>query len=201
MISVVVPTISGREAYLAACLAAYEETTVDVELIVVRDRPVCGEAWVGGAAKSRGDYIHFSADDLTPHPGYAAAAMEVCNRGFLPAPRILNDDGTLQSCGGSDGWETEHATGEQTDFSRIPFLSRNQWERISELVTPFLRISHYYTDNAVSVAAAVAGIPTGVHRDYLFTHSMAEEGRGAGMTWGERMFADEQRFRQWLSGL
>ena len=201
MISVVVPTITGRELYLAACVAAYEKTTDDYELIVVPGKPVCGAAWVEGVDRAGGEFIHFSADDLVPHSGWATAAVEVCARGFLPAPRILNDDGTLQSCGGSDAWEVEKETGEQTDFSRIPFLSREQWQTIQGDVEPFLRGHHYYTDNAVSFAAAKHGIRTGVHRDYLFTHSLADPGRGAGMSWEERMWADFHKFDEWQSGL
>lgn len=200
-ISVIVPTIKSREGCLADCLAAYKATTDDYEVIVVKDRPVCGSAWVEGAERATGDYIHFSADDLTPHAGWAAAAIEVCSRGFLPAARVLNTDGTLQSCGGSDGWETEHPTGYATDFSRIPFLSRAQWELLHVQVDSFLRDHHYFTDNAWGYAAAKHGIPTGVHRDYLFTHSLAEQGRGAGMTWEQRMWADREPFEAWWHSL
>jgi hypothetical protein len=201
VISVVVPTIAGREDYLSAAKCAYAAHTDDYELIIVEGHPVCGSAWVEGAARSRGDFIHFSADDLRPHEGWAVAARDVVSRGFLPAPRILNDDASVQSCGGSDGWETEHPTGRATDFSRIPFLTRELWERIAPAVSPFLAAAHYYTDNAISVAAQTLGVQTGIHRDYLFTHSLAEPGRGAGMTWGQRMYADEMRFRAWLANL
>jgi len=198
LISIIVPTIDGREEYLEACKTAYAAHTQDYELIVVPNKPTCGEAWVVGADRAVGDHIHFSADDLQPHKGWADAAREVCARGFLPAPRILNDDGTLQSCG---NWEEEAPTGEQTEFTRIPFLSREQWDRIAPLACDFLKTAHYYTDNAISAAGAHLGIRTGVHRDYLFTHSLAEPGRGAGMTWRDRMWADYQRFETWQSGL
>jgi hypothetical protein len=204
LISVVVPTIAGRERHLETCLRAYKENTAgEYEAIVIEDRPACGVAWVDGMSTARGDFVHFSADDLSPHEGWDVAAREVVGRGFLPAPRILNDDNTLQSCGGSDGWETDHPTGYQTDFSRIPFLSRQLWNDIRVQVEPFLRETHYFTDNCISYAAAKHGIATGVHNDYLFTHSLAEAGRGAGMTWEQRMWADRAKFDQWalwLSG-
>ena len=200
MISVVIPTIAGRETLLADCRRAYQDTLqgVDSEIIVVEDRPTCGEAWVHGADQAQGDHIHFSADDLVPHPGWWQAAVSVTDLGFLPAPRILNTDGSIQSCGGSDSWETEGRTGEATDFSRIPFLARQQWDLIRDLVVGLLPHIHYYTDNLLSAAGRIRGVRTGIHRDYLFTHSLAASGRGAGMTWQQRMLADEQRFREWL---
>lgn len=199
MVSVIVPTISERATFLAACKAAYAaHTEAEHEVIVIRDKSVCGAAWVEGAQKATGDFIHFSADDLCPLPGWDVAAIGVCERGYLPAPRILNDDGTLQSCGGTDGWETELPTGQETDFSRIPFLSREQWDRISDMVTPFLQQTHYFTDNAIGWCANLLGIPTGVHRDYLFTHSLAEPGRGAGTSWENRMILDGQVFSRFV---
>lgn len=201
MISVVIPTIDSRQAHLEACLQAYHDTEPAAEIIVIHDKPVCGAAWVEGAGQATGDFLHFSADDLKPHAGWAAAAIEVCSRGFLPAPRILNDDSSLQSCGGSDGWETEHPTGYQTDFSRIPFMAMETWLAIKDRVVPFLRDAHYFTDNAVSFAAAKLGTRTGVHRDYAFVHSLAEAGRGAGMTWEQRMWADRAKYEQWARSL
>lgn len=201
MISVVIPTIATREHYLAACIDAYNETAPGCEIVVVEGKPVCGAAWIEGAERATGDYIHFSADDLRPHPGWSVAARDVVARGFTPAPRILNDDGTVQSCGGTGCWEQERQTGEQTDFSRIPFLSRDMWEQIEPVVGGFLREAHYYTDNAVGVAAHIRGFPTGVHRDFLFTHSLADPGRGAGMSWENRMRHDWELFKTWVESV
>jgi hypothetical protein len=201
-ISVVVPTIAGRETYLEACLEAYRGLTATrPEIIVVRDKATCGMAWVEGAAKARGDYIHFSADDLVPHAGWDVAAIEVCDRGFLPAPRILNTDGSLQSCGGEEAWEREKPTGARAGFSRIPFLSRSQWERVEVLVRPVLGALHYFSDNAISHAARKAGFDVGVHRHYSFVHHLADVGRGAGTTWHNRMQEDHIRFSQWVRSL
>lgn len=200
-ISIIIPTIEGREEYLRNCLSSYAAYTKNYETIILVDRPTCGIAWIEGVESSSGQYLHFSADDLCCHDGWWQAAYEVVQRNFLPAPRILNDDGSLQSCGGTNGWNAEHPTGEEADFSRIPFLSRKQWDKIAPLVRDFLRDAHYYTDNAVSFAGRIAGFRTGIHRSYLFTHSLAEAGRGAGMTWDERMWKDYQKFLQWQNNL
>src|SRR5690242_19932281 len=132
MISIVVPTVVGRERHLKACLAAYDRYTSDFEVHVITGRPTCGRAWVDGAKVATGDYIHFSADDLEPFASWWQSAIQVTDIGLLPAPRILNSNGDLETCGGSDGF-TERMTGHKTDFTRIPFLSRAQWEEIRPL--------------------------------------------------------------------
>jgi hypothetical protein len=197
LISIVIPTIKRREHFLRECLSSYAATTTDYEVIIIEGKPACGPAWVEGADRVVGDYIHFSADDLRAHVGWSEAACEVVDRGFIPAPRILNSDGSIQSCG---DWGVESPTGERTEYTRIPFLSKHQWSQIRERVIPLLQSCHYYTDNAISWAARELGVDTGVHRDYLFTHSLAIQGRGAGMTEGERMQADFERFDRWRSG-
>ena len=197
MITIVVPTIKGRERFLGECLASYAAHTKDYEIHVIADRPTCGRAWLDGADKAEGDYIHFSADDLQPLQGWYLEAIRTADAGYLPAPRILNGDGTLQTCGGQDGFR-ELPTGWRTDFSRIPFLSREQWEQARPLVEGFLSGAHYYTDNAVSFAAAQVGYGTAVTRGYSFIHHFAQEGRGAGMPEPDRMRHDHQRFEEWV---
>lgn len=199
MISVIVPTVTGREHWLAECKASYAAHTKDYELIVIENRPTCGEAWVEGASKAQGEFIHFSADDLQPHAGWQQAAEQVVGLGLLPAPRIVNTDQTLQSCGGSDQWNNPHEnpTGLRVDFPRIPFMSRGQWEAIRPLAEGFLSDAHYWTDNVIGWAAERAGIGTAVHRGYLFTHGVAQARRGAGMSEPERMEHDYQLFQQY----
>lgn len=193
MISIVVPTVTGREHWLAECKASYAAHTTDYELIVVEDRPTCGQAWLEGADQCAGDFIHFSADDLQPHAGWWKAAVACTDLNLLPAPRIVNTDGSLQTCGGSDGF-AELPTGTRTDFTRIPFMSRTQWDLIRPHVESFLRSAHYYTDNAISYGGMLEGIGTVVHRGFQFTHGFAQEKRGAGMPEPERMKHDHAAF-------
>ena len=197
MISVIVPTVQGRERFLAECLASYAAHTTDYEIHVIADRETCGQAWLDGADKAEGDYIHFSADDLQPLQGWWQAAIRVCDLGLLPAPRILNGDGTLQTCGGNDQWNNPHENpnGTLVDYSRIPFLTRQQWDDTRPYVEDFLRDAHYWTDNAVSWGAAQAGYRTAVNRGYAFIHHLAQEGRGAGMSEPDRMVHDHGLFQ------
>lgn len=170
MISVIVPTITGREHWLGACVAAYQETAPGrLEIVVVKDRETCGLAWQAGADRAQGDYLHFTADDIVPHPGWWKAAVECVGTGAIPSARILNGDGTLQSSG---AWGVDAEEGTVTDIARVPFCSRKQWASIG----PSLE-THYFTDNWFAHRASLAGIPTVVCRDYLFTHHYAPEGR------------------------
>jgi hypothetical protein len=189
VISVVIPTVAGREQHLERCVRAYEERTLrPPEIIVIENRPTCGIAWQEGAEKATGAYIHFSADDLEPHPGWDKAAMVAVAMGWLPAPRILRPDGSLESCG---RWEEEQDTEDVTEMTRIPFMSRQQWKLIGPMID-----THYYTDNWISFKGRLAAIETRVHRHYLFTHHWAQEGRGAGMTQDQRMLHDQAIYEQ-----
>jgi glycosyltransferase involved in cell wall biosynthesis len=171
MISVIIPTITGREHWLERCKAAYLATTpmFEYETIVLRDYPSCGTAWNKGIERAVGDYIHLTADDIEPLPGWWKPAIESADRGELPAARILNTDGTLQSCG-TDA--NEHEEGEVATIARIPFATREQFEKIG----PMLDI-HYQTDQWFSHRGRICGYPTIVRRDYLFYHHFAPEGR------------------------
>jgi hypothetical protein len=186
-ITVVIPTVTGREADLARCLDAYHERSVhDIEVVTFLDLPTCAEGWNAGAAQADGDYLHFSADDLEPHEGWDAAAIGAVELGVLPAPRIVNPAGKLDYCG-------EHGT-ELPDWapvqmSVIPFMPMSLWAQIGP-VPPI----HYFSDNYVSWRAAKAGWPTVVRRGFEFTHHWAQPRRGAGMTYEQRMAHDKAAF-------
>ena len=172
MISVIIPTLRLREdaGWLDRCLAAYEKhTEPEWEPIVIRNRPTCGIAWNEGIKKARGEFIHLTADDVEPCAGWWKPAIETVGRGELPAARILNTDGTLQSCG-TDA--LEHETGEEATIARIPFATREQ----IDVIGPILPI-HYQTDQWFSHRGRECGFRTVVQRDYLFFHHFAQQGR------------------------
>lgn len=188
MISVVVPTIKGREDHYARCVAAYQRTVPadQLQLITMRDYPTCGEAWNAGAEQATGDYLHFTADDLEPHAGWYRPAIGAVLQGSLPAPRIINPDGDLDYCGVH---RQEMPDWAPVQMSVIPFMSRDQWQQIG----PCLLI-HYFSDNYLSWRGQLAGYPTVVRRRFAFTHYWAEPGRGAGMTYMQRMEHDAKLF-------
>ena len=97
MISVVIPTIEGREHWLAKAVEGFSRhkpVSHQYELIVIDGQPTCGAAWNKGMEKAKGDYILLSADDIEPHHGWAEIGMHwIEMQRSLPCPRVLNTDG------------------------------------------------------------------------------------------------------------
>jgi hypothetical protein len=171
VISVVIPTITGREHWLERCVNAYTRTLGGArhELIVVKDRKACGIAWNEGIGQATGYYIHLTADDIEPEPGWWEAAVASVDRGELPSARILNTDGTLQSCGTD---HLEHEDGEEAFVARIPFATREQFNEIGPMMN-----EQYMGDYWFSHRGRECGYRSVVRRDYCFFHHFAQEGR------------------------
>jgi hypothetical protein len=170
MISIVVPTIKGREHWLERCRASYEEwTDVEYEFLVYHDYPSCNAAWNAGIPQCKYPVIHLTADDVEPAPGWDYAGLEALASGFLPCPRILNPDGTLQSCG---TYPEEADDGTVSVVARIPLFPA----RWADWFMPFPDMQ-YMGDHWITAKLERRGIPTLVVRDYLFTHHYAQEGR------------------------
>ena len=198
MISVVIPTIPGREEHLERAVAAYRQHTEDVEIIVETGHDCVGKGWQAGAERARGEFIHLTADDLEPHAGWWQPMADAVERGLCPCPVVLNPDGSLQSAG-AVGWELQLAIPEDcahTGWTTVPFMSREQWS----LVDPMLPL-HYCTDTWVSVRLGRHGIPTVVRTGSVFTHHNAAPGRGAGMSEHARNIHDRARFYDALDAL
>ena len=91
LLSVIIPTITGREDWLERCLTAYKETSpANTEFIVVKDEPTCGHAWIEGYRRSSGTYVHFTADDIQPLPLWWREPMAVLAAGRIPAANVLD---------------------------------------------------------------------------------------------------------------
>lgn len=189
-ISIILPTVTGREDHLARCLDAYERTCKGVthEVIVLRDLETCGLGWIAGAKRAKGKYLHFTADDLVPHDGWWIAAAKSVRDGNYPAP-ILNQGSKGVSCG--QHWNVLPFDGQEVDVSGVPFMSRAQ----HDLIGPSLAI-HYYTDNYFSHRARQHSIPTVACHGYRLDHNWAQVKRGAGMTENDRMSHDRAVYEQ-----
>jgi GT2 family glycosyltransferase len=169
MLSVVVPTISGREESLARTLASYEETLrgVESEIIVVKDESSWPRACNEGYARSNGDVIHWTADDLEALPGWYTEIPAALERDELPAPAVYDYRPDGKHANAEDGPD-----GATTWFTRIPICRRDQAERIG--VWPELT---YYADVWFSEKARSIGIETRLLYSYRFVHHWSGIGR------------------------
>ena len=188
LITVVIPTIKERRHWLAKCQAGYHRTTgaIRIQQIVIEDRETCAIAWNEGIAQAKAPYIHLTADDIVPHKGWYQAAIAATEAGYVPAPLILNGDGSVQSCG--NGVQRQR-DGSLAEICRIPWGTRELFEQIG----PTPEDMHYYTDNWFSWAARRAGVETRVCLDYLFTHHLAPERREMA---DQRLHSDGVKFTQ-----
>lgn len=169
LISVIVPTITGREHWLARALASIRATTTGFEWLTYKDHPTCGIGWNLGIQQACGDYILLFADDLEAHPGWWQAGTEALEQGIIPCPRILNPDGSLQSCG---TFAEEAEDGAPSVVARVPFLAKE----MALAISPILE-NHYMGDHWITWKAEQMGWPTLVVRSMVFTHHFAMEGR------------------------
>jgi hypothetical protein len=193
MISIVIPTIPGREEHYERCARAYSErTTARYELITEYDHPTVGLAWQAGASRAKGDYVHLTCDDLEPLHGWDKAAMAVADHEAIPAPRVTDARTGALQCRPQWGQETPEGT--DTGITIVPFLSREQWEAVQPLFT-----GHYFTDDFISDRARAQGWISVMCNGYAFKHHWAQHRRGAGMTEPERMHHDHRLYNQALA--
>jgi hypothetical protein len=169
MISIVIPTISGREESLAGVLDAYEKTTgIEKEIIVMLDRPSWPKACNEGYEQSNGEIIHFGADDLEPLPDWWRNPLAwLQEHDELPAPRVWDYRQEGQYMNLEDGGD-----GDIPHFTRVPILTRSQYERIG----PWPLID-YYADVWLSEKARTLGIETRMVFGYDFVHHWSQIGR------------------------
>ena len=134
-----------------------------MELLVIRDRASWPEACNAGFKKAKGDRLHFTADDLEPLPGWWQDALPwLDEHDELPAPVVMNPDGTWDNAvDGPDGGVPE--------FTRIPLMTRDQYERIG----PWPEYN-YVADVWLSLKARTLGIETRMIHSYRFTHHWKE---------------------------
>ena len=170
-LTVVVPTISGREESLARAIASYEDTLRDGpshEIVLIKDAPTWPSACNEGYKKSKGDILHFTADDLEALPGWWEPALaHLKEHNELPAPRVYDyrPDGKFAN-------EEDGEDGAITHFTRIPIMTRAQYEAIGPWP-----IIDYFADLWVSEKARVLGIETRMVYGYDFVHHWSQIGR------------------------
>lgn len=193
-LSVVIPTITGREESVARTIASYDDTLRTIgepgyELIVIQDAPSWPGACNMGYQKATGDVIHFTADDLEALPGWYPDAIKLIKeQDELPAPKVFN-----HWSGGEWDNHADGGDGMPTHFTRIPIMSRDQYERIG----PWPEQLDYCADVWVSERARVVGIETRMVHSYAFVHHWEQIGR---IDTPEVLFRSEHRLNQLRAG-
>jgi hypothetical protein len=189
LISVIIPTVTGREDHYRRCFDGYwDQTANDLQMISELNHASCGLAWQAGLARATGDYIHLTCDDIVPNQGWDLPAIEAVDAGYLPAPQVCDPSGYPQSHPqvgvlGAD-WAPVY-------MSALPFASAAQMEKIVPLLT-----THYFSDDWVSWRGQRAGWPVRLRSGYAFTHHWAQHRRGAGMSEADRMNHDRILYHQ-----
>jgi hypothetical protein len=192
-VAIVIPTIDGREPDLARCLKAYKRTAPRARVYIEHGHGSCGQAWIAGAAKATADgfdYLHLTADDLEPHPGWLKTAVQTVDRGLIPAPLVHHPDGSLESAG-LNGITLNGAVGDDwqpVESTTVPFLTRAMWEQIGMIPI------HYATDLWVSAVGRRRGYETVIRTPMRFTHYTAPAGRNQARAPG-----DVNEFRRLLA--
>lgn len=179
-ISVLIPTVTGREDTLARAIDAYNtrSTGFEIEIITVLDYPT----WPAGCNAARklatGDIIHYSADDLEPLEGWANAMMSALNQGFIPGAQLWDykkEGPPIYQ--GYDG-----LPGTLVRLARVPAATKELADRIGDIPEPI----HYYSDNWFTDKASLLGWATRVEGGYDFLHHWAQVGRLSGGDWKAR---------------
>ena len=167
MISVIIPTITGREESLARVMDAYRtRTSAEMEIVTVLDFP----SWSAGcnAAEASGDILHYGADDLEPIEGWADAMLGCLANGEIPAAQVWD----FRQEGPCANEAQDGPAGALTVFSRVPSLTREMAERIG----PWPEF-HYYADNWIADKAHLLGYRVRVTAGYSFIHHWHPIGR------------------------
>lgn len=200
-VTVVIPTVDGREDHLQTCLAGIANQPYDTEIIILRNRPTCGQAWMEGSILSCGDYLWFAADDVYPEAGFFAGMIEAVDAGYCPAAVVYESDGILQSAGieGMDCYRPESVT----DWMRVshtatPFMSENQWLALAPHAEMMAQL-HYCSDMLHSAVMKKHGIDTVVRTNARLVHYNAAPGRGAGSDQHTRTAADRALFERYAA--
>lgn len=183
-VDLIVPTVTGREESLTRCLDSFE----GVNPIVVLDEPTCGAGWIKGLESSTAPYIVLCCDDIE-NAGELEPGIEAIDRGLIPAPIIHRPDGSLESAGGDMGapaclLSTVQDDWTPIDFTPLPFLGREQIERIG------LIPSHYMSDVWVSHRGREVGYETVLCHGFELVHHHEMVGRKGPSPTDDRIYRE-----------
>jgi hypothetical protein len=175
-VSVLIPTVSGRETFLEMCVTGYLRNTpawVDLEFVILRDRLTCGVGWQEAAERASGTYLHFSNDDIVPRTGWLEPLVHAALCGYVVAPWIQHGDwggfyGAAPGVGQEDDWQ-------DVDHSAMPFCERERFKRVGPIIA-----THYGVDNWFAERVRAAGMRLVGRRESVLDHWNIQIGREKG---------------------
>lgn len=185
-VDLIVPTVPGREESLQRCLESFAGAYENLIVTTIVDSPTCGEGWMTGLETAEAPYVALVADDLElVSDRWPECCIEVVDRGALPCPRVYTPEGIVESQGGDMNavghiLPRHRRNGSPCDFTTVPFMSRQQAERIDMLPI------QYSCDVWVSYRGRQLGYETELCHGFDLIHYQEQAGRGAGMSQGER---------------
>ena len=168
-ISIIMPTIDGREESRETMLRAYQERTpYPIEIILKYNYPNWPAGCNAGQLDATGDVLHFGSDDLEPLAGWADAMLRTLAANEIPAPQLWD----FVKTGAPVNERADGPPGAIPGFSRAPSLTR----AMAECIGPWPEIP-YYADNWVSDKGRLCGYESRVTAGYGFIHHWHPVGR------------------------
>lgn len=165
-VSIVIPTVTGREKWLDRCARAYELQCPKAQIIVIKDEKSCGIAWQKGCELSDRKYVHFTADDILPGSDWVREAAQCLDNGSIPAATVVDSRGRLAVC--------DSPLGDMGLWPNVlvPLLTQDLLSS-GEWLAPI----HYGSDDWVTYTAVRRGFQVTRLTTYRMTHYVAGEGR------------------------
>lgn len=153
-LSIVVPTIPGRDSELERTVEAYERlTSIPIEWVIETGHSTCAAGWNAGMRRASGEVVHMAADDVEPESDrWLPAALRVLARGCVPL-----------------GWVREGDRRFGRDYCRIVVCRRGWWVDVPE--------THYYSDDAFTYLMIQADHLPVVAPGFDFWHRRSLVGR------------------------
>ena len=179
-ISVIMPTITGREDSRERMVQAYRDRTPGHELQIInpKDYPSWPAGCNAGQLEATGDIWHFGSDDLEPMDGWAEPMIACLAANEVPAPQVWDFAWTDSP---PVNERADGPPGTITTFTRVPAFSR----AMAEAIGPW-PIMDYYSDNWCSDKARSLGWETRVTAGYRFVHHWSQVGRLDAGDWVSR---------------
>lgn len=173
-LSVIIPSIRGHEQKLERTLQAYRDNTpIKPEFVTPLNYTSAGAGWAAGLDRATGDYVMLGIDDMEPQLGWFSTAVRTLEMGFIPAARVMFDDGRTDCYGSMGGGMHLLAAPDWTPCRQSPvwMATREMFDRIGKPIS-----IHYYVDDDWFWRAQLAGYKVVLRTDFYFIHRHSADG-------------------------